>query len=163
MMMAKLLVAFLGTASAFKVQTTPVDNALKLRGGNLAGISVGTVNLVNSLYYGGYGVPLLIDGDKFFGPDGMMPYQKKDIEGPVGKFFSKFTGAMFMALSAGYLFDKDSETLAKQFGIGSALFIPLLFKNAADDVNFNSKLWMLQKFIHIPLTVITLLKAFNKD
>ena len=49
-MMAKLLVAFLGTASAFKVQTTPVDNALKLRGGNLAGISVGTVNLVNSLY-----------------------------------------------------------------------------------------------------------------
>merc|ERR1719305_258322 len=137
MMTAKLLVAFLGTASAFKVQTTPVDNALKLRGG--------------------YGVPLLIDGDKFFGPDGMMPYQKKDIEGPVGKFFSKFTGAMFMALSAGYLFDKDSETLAKQFGIGSALFIPLLFKNAADDVNFNSKLWMLQKFIHIPLTVITLL------
>ena len=63
---------------------------LKLRGGNaLADVSVGTVNLVNAIYYGGYGVPLLIDGDKFFGPSGMMPYQNKDIEGPVGKFFSK--------------------------------------------------------------------------
>ena len=162
-MMAKLLVAFLATANAFKVQPSPVDNALKLRGGNLAGVSVGTVNLVNALYYGGYGVPLLVDGDQFFGPDGMMPYQKKEIEGPVGKFFSKFTGAMFVALSAGYLFDKDSVTLAKQFGIGSALFVPLLFKNAADGENFNGKLWAIQKLIHIPLTIVTLLKAFNKD
>ena len=77
------------TASAFKVQPK-AEPLLKLRGGNaLADVSVGTVNLVNAIYYGGYGVPLLVDGDKFFGPSGMMPYQNKDIEGPVGKFFSK--------------------------------------------------------------------------
>jgi hypothetical protein len=93
----------------------------------------------------------------------MAPYQRKDIEGPVGKFFSRFTGAMFVALSSGYLFDKESTTLAKQFGIGSALFVPLLFKNAQDDTNFNKMLWQVQKFIHIPLTVLTLMKAFNKD
>ena len=59
----KLLVAFLATACAFKVQ--PVDNVLKLRGGNaLADVSVGTINLVNAVYYGGYGVPLMIDGDQ---------------------------------------------------------------------------------------------------
>ena len=34
--------------------------------------------------------------------------QAKDIEGTIGKFFSKFTGAMFLALSSGYLFDKES-------------------------------------------------------
>ena len=90
-----------------------------------------------------------------------MPYQNKDIEGPIGKFFSKFTGAMFIALSSGYLFDKDSTTLAKQFGIGSALFVPLLIKNAKDEANFNKKLWTLQQFIHIPLTIFTLMKAFK--
>ena len=80
---------FATTASAFKVQPK-AEPLLKLRGGNaLADVSVGTVNLVNAIYYGGYGVPLLVDGDKFFGPSGMMPYQNKDIEGPVGKFFSK--------------------------------------------------------------------------
>ena len=147
--------------SAFKVQNKPTAAALKLRGGSLAEVSVGTVNLVNAIYYGGYGVPLLIDGDKFFGPDGIAPYQNKDIEGPVGKFFSKFTGAMFIALSAGYLFDKESITLAKQFGIGSALFVPLLVQNAKDEENFNSKLWKLQHFLHIPLTIITLMKAFK--
>ena len=68
---------------------------------------------------------------------------------------------MFIALSSGYLFDKDSSILAKQFGIGSALFIPLLLKNTKDEANFNTKLWTLQQFIHIPLTVITLMKAFN--
>ena len=70
---------------------------------------------------------------------------------------------MFLAISSGYLFDKDSTVLAKQFGIGSALFIPLLVKNAQDESNFNTKLWKIQHLIHIPLTIITLLKAFNKD
>ena len=53
-------------ASALKVQ--PLDKALKLRGGGgLADVTVGTINLVNAVYYGGYGVPLVLDGDKFFG------------------------------------------------------------------------------------------------
>ena len=60
-MSIKLLACFLATASAFKVQSKPIEAPLlKLRGGSLADVSVGTVNLVNALYYGGYGVPLLV-------------------------------------------------------------------------------------------------------
>ena len=159
-MIAKLVVASLACASALKVQ--PLDKALKLRGGGgLADVTVGTINLVNAVYYGGYGVPLVLDGDKFFGPDGMAPYQKKNIEGPVGKFFSRFVGVMFLALSSGYIFDKESKVLTKQFGLGSLGFIPLLITNAQDEANFNKPLWLLQHFIHIPLTIVTLLKGFK--
>ena len=139
-----------------------VSPSTELRGGaGLCDVSVSTINLVNAVYYGGYGVPLAVDGDKFFGPDGMMPYQKKDIEGPVGKFFSRFLGVMFMSLASGYLFDKESITLTKQFGLGSLGFIPLLVKNAKDEANFNKPLWVLQHFIHIPLTIVTLTKGFK--
>jgi hypothetical protein len=48
--MMKLLVAFLASATAFKVQSKPIDNVLALRGGSLADVSVGTVNLVNAIY-----------------------------------------------------------------------------------------------------------------
>ena len=116
----------------------------------------------NALYYGGYGVPLLVHHDKFFGPDGPISYTKKNVgDSAIGTFFSRFTGVMFLALSAGYLFDKDSSTLAKQFGLGSAGFIPLMVMNSKDDVNYETKMWKLQHFIHIPLTIITLIKAFH--
>ena len=99
---------------------------------------------------------------KFFGPDGPISYTKKNVgDSAIGTFFSRFTGVMFLALSAGYLFDKDSSTLAKQFGLGSAGFIPLMVMNSKDDVNYETKMWKLQHFIHIPLTIITLIKAFH--
>ena len=160
------LLALAASASGFKVAAPkPADKALKLRGGSgLAGVSVGTINLVNALYYGGYGVGLAIDHDKFFGPDAIVSYTRKDVgESAIGKFFSRFTGVMFLAVSSGYLFEADSATLAKQFGLGSLGFVPLLFKNSQDDENYKTKMWKLQHLIHIPLTIFTFLKAFKKD
>ncbi|EOD41797.1 hypothetical protein EMIHUDRAFT_194322 [Emiliania huxleyi CCMP1516] len=163
-MLAKFtLLATLATASALKVSKTSVPKpVLKLRGGE---IDIPTVNLVNALYYGGYGVPLLVNHDKFFGPDGIISYTKKNIgdESAIGLFFSRFTGVMFCALSAGYLIDKESTMLAKQFGLGSLGFVPLLFMNSQDDTNYKAKMWKMQHLIHLPLTALTLLKAFKKE
>jgi len=70
---------------------------------------------------------------------------------------------MFCALSAGYLIDKESTMLAKQFGLGSLGFVPLLFMNSQDDTNYKAKMWKMQHLIHLPLTALTLLKAFKKE
>jgi len=70
---------------------------------------------------------------------------------------------MFCALSAGYLIDKESTMLAKQFGLGSLGLVPLMFMNSQDDTNYKAKMWKMQHLIHLPLTALTLLKAFKKE
>ena len=145
-----------------QTKTTPrVHNLQKLRGGALDALSLTTVNLINAIYYGGYGVPLIINHDAAFGPDGIVSYTKKPIAGTIGNFFARFTGIMFIALSSGYLFAKDSAVLAKQFAIGSLAFIPLMTSNSQDEANFNTPMWKAQHLIHIPLALVTAIKAFE--
>ncbi len=164
----KLLVITLLAASASaltpvtQTKTTPrVQNLRKLRGGALDALSLGTVNLINAIYYGGYGVPLVVNHDAAFGPDGLVSYTKKPIAGTIGNFFARFTGIIFIALSAGYLFAKDSALLTKQFAIGTLASIPLLTINSQDEANFNTPLWKAQHVLHIPLAVVTAIKAFQ--
>jgi hypothetical protein len=168
--MSKLLITLIALTASSASALTPLahtkttprkQNIHKLRGGALDALSLTTVNLVNAIYYGGYGVPLILNHDAAFGPDGLVSYTRKPIAGTIGNFFARFTGIMFVAVSAGYLFAKDSAVLAKQFAIGSLAFIPLMTMNSQDEANFNTPMWKAQHVIHIPLAIVTAIKAFQ--
>ena len=73
-MMKLLLVLSLASASALKLQNQkPVAPVLKLRGGFDIS-SASDLNLLSMLYYGGFGVTLYADPERFYGQGGIVPY-----------------------------------------------------------------------------------------
>jgi hypothetical protein len=63
------------------------------------------------------------------------------------------------------LFDdvKESEGVTKFFAIAMSLFSPILLKCIQDgEPSFKKDTWVLQSFLHLPMTALFLYKAFFK-
>ncbi len=125
--MMKLLLLGLASASALKLAQAPAAPALKLRGGfDLS--SVDDLNLLSMLYYGGFGVTLYADPEKFYGHQGLLPYDAV-AAGPVGTFRGRAFGSMMTAMAAAAYLDRSSSTVLKMFSIASVLILPLMVQN----------------------------------
>lgn len=137
----------------------PAGQALLLRGGgSLCDMfKPKVVNIANAFYYGSFGLTLAIDYATFFGPKGCLPYITTDVMDPVGKFFSRSVGVIYISLFLTYLVQPDSTLLTTQFGIVSLCLLPLFVMNVMDkDGYFSKPMCVTLIAVHSLLTIWTL-------
>ena len=125
-------------------------------------IDTKTLNTINSLYLGGFGLGLYLDPNAF-ADSGMSPLKyTADAEGPVGEFLGRAFGGMMLAMSTAGYFAPESEGVMKMYAVAEALFTPLLIKNIKDESgSMKTGMWKLQALMHIPLAALSLYKAFG--
>lgn len=159
MMKASLLLLSLASTAAFKVANAPVSkpDLLKLRGGFDIS-SVSDLNLLSMIYYGGFGVTLYADPEKFYGKDGIVPYDAV-AAGPIGTFRGRAFGAAMTAMAAAAYIDRESSTVLKMFSVASILMLPLMASNTQDD-NFAKEQWKIQIVVHAIVTALQCKTAF---
>ena len=97
-------------------------------------------NLVNALYYGGYGITLLANPNLFFGPNGILPYFRHDFEGG-GLWMARAMGACLVGLASGTYFAPKSRLSSKMNLVAHTCMWPLFPMAVADPKNFTSWLW----------------------
>ena len=155
-MIARVLICFLGTTSALRVQqSTPL---LKLRGGAL---DTKTVNTLGAVYHGMFGITLMADPN-FYSPSGLSPlkYFNADSEGPVGEFGFRGFGIMMTAMALAAKFEPESTALTKLYAIATALFTPHMIGTTKGNKMGNKKVWLMQIAMHLPVTALLVKKAF---
>ena len=138
----------------------PPDVSRVVRSG--LAIDTKTLNTINSLYLGGFGLGLYLDPNAF-ADSGMSPLKyTADAEGPVGEFLGRAFGGMMLAMSTAGYFAPESEGVMKMYAVAEALFTPLLIKNIKDESgSMKTGMWKLQALMHIPLAALSLYKAFG--
>ena len=156
MMIARVLLCFLGTSSALRVQqNTPL---LKLRGGAL---DTKTVNTLGAVYHGMFGLTLMSDPN-FYSPSGASPikYFEADAEGPVGEFAFRGFGIMMSAMGLAGIAEPESTALTKLYAIATALFTPHMVGTYKGNKMGNKKVWLMQIPMHLLVTALSVKKAF---
>lgn len=108
--------------------------------------------------YGGFGVTLYADPEKFYGHKGIVPYDAV-AAGPVGTFRGKAFGAAMTAMAVAAYLERDSTTVLKMFSVASLLMVPLMASNMNDD-NFAKEQWKIQLVVHGILTALLCKTAF---
>ena len=138
----------------------PPDVSRVVRSG--LAIDTKTLNTINSLYLGGFGLGLYLDPNAF-ADSGPSPLKyTADAEGPVGEFLGRAFGGMMLAMSTAGYFAPESEGVMKMYAVAEALFTPLLIKNIKDESgSMKTGMWKLQALMHIPLAALSLYKAFG--
>lgn len=104
-------------------------------------------SLLGAVYYGGFGVTLCADPDTFYGPEGILPYQKT-ASGPIGTFFGRVFGAVMTGMAAIHFLDGPSEAIMKAMAIAGFLMLPQMYLNYADKDNFVTFMWAAQLPVH---------------
>ena len=126
-------------------------------------IDTKTLNTINSLYLGGFGLGLYLDPNAF-ADSGMSPLKyTADAEGPVGEFLGRAFGSMMLAMSTIGYFGPESEGALKMFAAAFSLFTPILLKNIGDESGaMKTSTWKLQVLMHLPLVVLSVYNGFIK-
>merc|ERR1719174_25480 len=104
--------------------------------------------MLGAVYYGGFGLTNLVNGELFFGPSGFLPYFNTE-SGAVGDFYARGFGAFLLALASGHFLSGASVALCKQFTVGAILImVPFIFA-LRDPDNFKALMFKGQVAMHL--------------
>ena len=92
----------------------------------------------------------MADPDKFFGPDGLMPYFSAQL-GPVAQtFFGKAFGVMLTSVAIMHFWDGPSDALVKYMAVSALLMLYPMVLAVMDGANFTG-LFKPQIVVHLGL------------